>query len=81
MSPDLQSRPNPGDERRSLPGLSVVVPVYRSEAILLQPRHRERAVRLAASRRYGRALHRETRPRALVVGPQVRFGRAASLIS
>jgi glycosyltransferase involved in cell wall biosynthesis len=34
MSPDLQSRPNPGDARRPLPSLSVVVPVYRSEAIL-----------------------------------------------
>lgn len=34
MSPDPQSHPNPGDERPPLPGLSVVIPVYRSEAIL-----------------------------------------------
>ena len=34
MSPDLQTRPKPGDEQRPLPSLSVVVPVYRSEAIL-----------------------------------------------
>jgi glycosyltransferase involved in cell wall biosynthesis len=40
MSPDLQSGPNPGDERRPLPGLSVVVPVYCSEAILPDLLHR-----------------------------------------
>src|SRR6266496_1719575 len=40
MSPDLPSRPNPGDERRPLPGLSVVVPVYGSEAILPELLHR-----------------------------------------
>ena len=34
MSPDPQSNPNPGDKRPQLPGLSVVIPVYRSEAIL-----------------------------------------------
>jgi undecaprenyl-phosphate 4-deoxy-4-formamido-L-arabinose transferase len=34
MSPDPQSHPNPGIERWALSGLSVVVPVYRSEAIL-----------------------------------------------
>jgi glycosyltransferase involved in cell wall biosynthesis len=34
MSSDLQTRLKPGDEQRPLPSLSVVVPVYRSEAIL-----------------------------------------------
>jgi glycosyltransferase involved in cell wall biosynthesis len=34
MSPDQQSRQNPENERRPLPSLSVVIPVYRSQTIL-----------------------------------------------
>jgi undecaprenyl-phosphate 4-deoxy-4-formamido-L-arabinose transferase len=40
MSPDPQTHPNPADERLPSPGLSVVVPVYRSEAILPELLHR-----------------------------------------
>jgi glycosyltransferase involved in cell wall biosynthesis len=44
MNADLQGHPNPRNERTRLPGLSVVIPVYRSEAILPELVHRLQSV-------------------------------------
>jgi undecaprenyl-phosphate 4-deoxy-4-formamido-L-arabinose transferase len=62
MSPDLQTRPKPGDEQRPLPSLSVVVPVYRSEAILPELLRRLDSVLPAIASSYDLVLVNDSSP-------------------
>jgi undecaprenyl-phosphate 4-deoxy-4-formamido-L-arabinose transferase len=62
MSPDPQSHVEPGDKRRPLPGLSVVVPVYRSEAILPELLHRLENALLAIASSYEIVLVNDCSP-------------------
>jgi len=62
MCSDLQTRPKPGDEQRPLPGLSVVVPVYRSEAILPELLRRLDSVLPAIASSYDLVLVNDSSP-------------------
>ena len=62
MKSDLQTRPRSGNEHRPLPGLSVVVPVYCSEAILPELLRRLDSILPAIASSYDLVLVNDSSP-------------------